>query len=47
MLTKDFIKSCREGSKVSIAWRDGNRFERHLEVVVYAMGGRRGTCFDS
>jgi hypothetical protein len=40
--TRDFIKSFHEGSKVSIAWRDGNSFGRYLEVVVYVVGGQRG-----
>jgi hypothetical protein len=37
----DFIKSFREGSKVSIAQRGSNNSGRFLEVAVYALGGRR------
>jgi len=38
----DFVKSFREGSKVTIMWRGGNRFGRFLEVAIYAVGLRRG-----
>jgi hypothetical protein len=38
----DFVKSFREGSKVTIVQRGGNRFGRFLEVAGYAVGGRRG-----
>jgi hypothetical protein len=40
--SKDFIKSFREGSKVTIVQRGSNLSGRFLEVAVYAMGGRRG-----
>jgi hypothetical protein len=39
---KDFLKSFREGSKVTIVRRGGNNFGQFLEVAVYAMGGLRG-----
>lgn len=32
---EDFVKSFREGSKVTIVWRGGNRFGCFLEVAVY------------
>jgi hypothetical protein len=38
---KDFVRSFREGSKVLIVRRGGNVTGRFLEVVVYAVGGRR------
>jgi hypothetical protein len=38
---EDFVKSFREGSKVTITRRGENKFERFLEVAVYG-GGRRG-----
>lgn len=38
---EDFVKSFREGSKVTIAQRGENRSGRFLEVAVYG-GGRRG-----
>jgi hypothetical protein len=38
---EDFIKSFREGSKVTITRRGENRSGRFLEVAVYG-GGRRG-----
>jgi hypothetical protein len=41
-VSKDFVKSFREGSKVTIVRSGGNRCCRFVEVVVYAMGGRRG-----
>jgi hypothetical protein len=41
-VSKDFIKSYREGSKVTIVRRCGNRFGWFLEVAVYAVGGWRG-----
>jgi hypothetical protein len=40
--SKDFIKSFREGSKVTIVQRGSNVSDRFLEVAVYAVGGRRG-----
>jgi hypothetical protein len=39
---EDFVKSFREGSKVTIVCRGGNSSGWFLEVVVYAVGGRRG-----
>ncbi len=39
---EDFVKSFRQGSKVTIVQRGGNRFGRFLEVAGYAVGGRRG-----
>jgi hypothetical protein len=39
---EDFVKSYREGSKVTIIRRGGNRFGQFLEVMVYAVGGRKG-----
>lgn len=39
---EDFVKSYREGSKVTFVRGGGNRFGRFLEVTVYAVGGRRG-----
>jgi hypothetical protein len=38
----DFIESFREGSKVTIVRRGGNKFGRFLQVAVYAVGGLRG-----
>jgi hypothetical protein len=38
---EDFVKSFREGSKVSIVRRGGYSSGRFLEVAVYAVGGRR------
>jgi hypothetical protein len=39
---KEFVKSFREGSKVLIARRGGNKDGRFLETATYGMGGRRG-----
>jgi hypothetical protein len=39
---ENFVKSFREGSKVTIVRRSGNCSGRFLEVAVYAVGGRRG-----
>jgi hypothetical protein len=39
---ENFVKSFREGSKVTIVQRGGNCSGRFLEVAVYAVGGRRG-----
>jgi len=39
---EDFVKSYREGSKVTIVRRGGNRFSQFLEVAVYAVSGQRG-----
>jgi hypothetical protein len=36
---KDFVKSFREGSKVTIVQRGENSFGRVLEVAVYDVGG--------
>jgi hypothetical protein len=38
----DFVKSYREGSKVTIVRRGENSASRFLEVAVYDMGGRKG-----
>jgi hypothetical protein len=38
----DFVKSYREGSKVTIVRRGGNKSGCFLEVAVYAVGGRKG-----
>jgi len=38
----DFVKSFREGLKVTIVRRGGNSSGRFLEVAVYDVGGRRG-----
>jgi hypothetical protein len=38
---EDFVKSFKEGSKVTIVQRGGNSSGRFLEVAVYAVGGRR------
>jgi hypothetical protein len=37
-----FIKSYREGSKLTIAQRDSNQGGRFLEVAVFGLGGRKG-----
>jgi hypothetical protein len=39
---QDFVKSFREGSKVLIARRSGNKVGHFLEASVFRMGGRRG-----
>lgn len=39
---EDFVKSFREGSKVTIMRRGGNKSGYFLEVAVYIVGGRRG-----
>jgi hypothetical protein len=39
---EDFVKSYKEGSKVTIVPRGGNKFDQFLDVAVYAVGGRRG-----
>jgi hypothetical protein len=39
---QEFIKSYREGSKLLIAWRGGNKDGRFLEAAVFGLGGRRG-----
>jgi hypothetical protein len=39
---KDFVKSFREGSKVTIVRRGENSSGHFLEVVVYDVGGRKG-----
>jgi hypothetical protein len=39
---EDFVKSFKEGSKVTITLRGENRSGRFLEIAVYAMGGCRG-----
>jgi len=41
-VSKDFVKSFREGSKVTIVRSGANRCGRFLEVAVYAMGSQRG-----
>jgi hypothetical protein len=39
---KEFVKSFREGTKVLIVHRVGNKDGRSLEAEAYGMGGRRG-----
>jgi len=39
---QEFVKSFREGSKILIAWRGGNRTGRFLEATVFGLGGRKG-----
>jgi hypothetical protein len=39
---QEFIKSFREGSKILIACRVGNKDGRFLKAVAYGLGGRRG-----
>jgi len=39
---KDFVKSFREGSKVTIVRRGANSSRHFLEVAVYDVGGRKG-----
>jgi hypothetical protein len=39
---KEFVKSFREGAKVLIVHRGGNKDGRFLEVAAYGMGTRRG-----
>jgi hypothetical protein len=39
---EDFVKSFREGSKVTIMRKGGNRPGHFLEVAVYIVGGRKG-----
>jgi hypothetical protein len=42
----DFLKSYREGSKVTIVRKGENSSGRFLEVAVYDVGGRKGlVCF--
>jgi len=38
----DFVKSFREGSKVSIVRKGGNKNGRFVEAAVYGVGGQRG-----
>jgi len=38
---QEFIKSFREGSKILIAHRGGNKDGRFLEAATYGLGGRR------
>jgi hypothetical protein len=40
--SKDFIKSFKEGSKVTIIQRGSNMSGQFLEVAMYAVGGWRG-----
>jgi len=39
---QEFVKSFREGSKILIARRDGNRTGHFLEATVFGLGGRKG-----
>jgi hypothetical protein len=39
---QEFVKSFREGSKILIARRGGNRTGRFLEATVFGLGGRKG-----
>jgi len=39
---QEFIKSYREGSKLLIARRGGNKDGRFLEAAVFGLGGQRG-----
>jgi hypothetical protein len=39
---QEFVKSFREGSKIMIARRGGNRTGRFLEATVFGLGGRKG-----
>jgi len=39
---KEFVKSFKEGTKVMIVRRGGNKDGRFLEVAAYGMGRRRG-----
>jgi len=39
---QEFIKSYREGSKLLISRRGGNKDGRFLEAAVFGLGGRRG-----
>jgi hypothetical protein len=39
---QEFVKSFREGSKVLIARRGGNRAGRFLETTIFGLGGRKG-----
>lgn len=39
---KEFVKSFKEGRKVLIVRRCGNKDGQYLEVAVYGVGGRRG-----
>jgi hypothetical protein len=39
---KEFVKSFREGTKVLIVSRGGNKDGRFFETAAYGMGGRRG-----
>jgi hypothetical protein len=40
---QDFVKSFREGSKVLIARRGGNKAGRYLEATTFRLGGRKGS----
>jgi hypothetical protein len=40
---QDFVKSFREGSKVLIARRGGNKARRFLEATTLGLGGRKGS----
>jgi hypothetical protein len=39
---QEFVKSFREGSKILIARRGGNRTGRFLEVTIFGLGGWKG-----
>jgi hypothetical protein len=40
---QDFVKSFREGSKVLIAQRGGNKARRYLEATTFGLGGQKGS----
>jgi hypothetical protein len=42
---QDFVKSFREGSKILIAQRVGNKAGGFLEAASFGMGGRKGSIF--
>jgi hypothetical protein len=42
---QDFVKSFREGSKVLIARRGGNKAGNYLEATTFRLGGRKGSIF--
>jgi hypothetical protein len=42
---QDFVKSFREGSKVLIARRGGNKAGNYLEATTFGLGGRKGSIF--
>jgi hypothetical protein len=40
---QDLVKSFREGSKVLIAWRGGNKAGSFVEATTFGLGGRKGS----